>query len=74
MVDTRSDRQCLLGFAEGYMAPLARKDPSRLPLAQDVRFTENDVVLPIGEGVWRSIGRVYPDAMRAADVQTSNVS
>jgi hypothetical protein len=74
VVDTRCDRQCLIGFADGYMAALARRDPSPLALANDLRFTENNVVLPIGEGVWRSIGKVYPDAMRAADVQTGNVS
>ncbi len=74
VVDARCDRQCLFGFADGYMEALARKDPSRLPLAPDVRFTENDVVLPIGDGVWHSIGKVYPDAMRAADVQSGNVS
>jgi hypothetical protein len=74
VVDTRCDRQCLIGVADGYMAALARKDPSPLPVSPDLRFTENNVVLPIGEGVWRSIGKVYPDAMRAADVQTGNVS
>jgi hypothetical protein len=74
VADTRCDRQCLIGFADGYMAALARKDSSSLPLAGDARFTENNVVLPIGQGVWRSIGKVYPDAMRAADIQTGNVS
>ncbi|MET0291794.1 MAG: hypothetical protein ABW136_05460 [Steroidobacteraceae bacterium] len=74
VVDTRCDRTCLLGFADGYMEALARKDPSRLAVATDVRFTENNVVLPLGEGVWRSIGKVSPDAMRAADVQSGNVS
>ena len=74
VLDMRCDRQCLIGFADGYMAALERKDPSALPLAADVRFTENDVVLPIGDGAWRSIGKVYPDAMRAADAVTGNVS
>ncbi|MEP7312084.1 MAG: hypothetical protein ABI859_05855 [Pseudomonadota bacterium] len=74
VVDTRCDRQCLLGFADGYMSALARKDPSMLPLAGDVRFTENNVVLQIGDGAWNSVGKVYPDAMRAADVQSGNVS
>jgi hypothetical protein len=74
VVDMRCDRQCLLGFADGYMSALARKDPSPLPLARDVRFTENNVVLQIGDGVWNSIGKVYPEAMRAADVESGNVS
>ncbi len=74
VIDSSCDRQCLVGFADGYMAALGRKDPSPLPVAPDVRFTENNVVMQLGDGIWNSIGKVHPDAMRAADVATGNVA
>ena len=30
-------------------------DPSAVPLARNVRFTENGQVLPVGEGLWKSM-------------------
>jgi hypothetical protein len=74
VIDASCNRECLLGFADRYVAALARKDPSSLPFASDLRFTENNVLLPMGDGVWNSVSKVYPNAMRAADVQTGNVS
>src|SRR5271170_1770946 len=38
---SRCDRQCLNGFVDQYLAALVAHDPSRLPLAKDVVFTEN---------------------------------
>ncbi len=29
-------------------------DPERLPLSQDVRYTENDQPLEIGDGFWKT--------------------
>jgi hypothetical protein len=47
------DYACLTGFTHRYMDALVHKDPSRIPLAPDVRFTENDVQMPLGEeGIW----------------------
>ena len=42
------DRNCLIGFLDSYMDALAHKDPGRARLASHVRFTENDVELPVG--------------------------
>ena len=55
---------------DGYLAALAAKDPSAAPVAANVVFTENNVVLPLGEGLWRTIDKVRPGEMRAADPQT----
>lgn len=47
------DRPCLTGFADQYLAALARRDPSSLPLAKSLTYTENGAVLPIGSGLWK---------------------
>ena len=69
------DRACLEGFATSYVAALAAKDPSRAPFADDIRFTENSVEMPLGEGLWGSVSAADPaDGMMPADVETGNVA
>ncbi len=69
------DRACLEGFALSYVEALNAKDPSRAPFAEDVRFTENSVEMPIGEGLWGSVSAADPaDGMMPADVVTGNVA
>ncbi len=66
------DHECLVGFTNRYMDALLHKDPSRIPLARDVKFTENDVLMPIGEGIWATISSVAKTSLTAADTQTGN--
>jgi hypothetical protein len=46
------DRACLEDLASQYLAALVAHDPKRLPLAKDVKYTENDQVMDIGDGFW----------------------
>jgi hypothetical protein len=48
------DRGCLLDIADTYLAALVAHDPQAAPLADSVRFTENTVLLDVGEGLWQS--------------------
>jgi hypothetical protein len=48
------DRACLTGLVTEYLDALVAGDPSSLPVAQDVRFTEDQVERQIGEGLWTS--------------------
>src|SRR5580693_9108540 len=69
------DNACLIEFTHRYMDALVHKDVSRIPLAPDVRFTENDVQMPIGEeGIWGTISAVSPNAMTVADSRTANAA
>ncbi len=36
------------------MAAVAAHDPSKLPTAANVRYTENNVEMPLGEGLWQT--------------------
>jgi hypothetical protein len=50
------DRACLQGFVDSYLDALAKHDPSKLPLASTVKFTENGKALKLGEGFWKTAG------------------
>src|ERR1700744_277243 len=49
------DRECLLGLVDSYMTALLAHDPERLPWAEHSVFTENNVRLRIGDGLWGTI-------------------
>lgn len=52
------DRACLQDMITKYLAALAAHDPARLPLAANVRFTEDSRELKPGEGLWRTVVRM----------------
>ncbi len=67
------DRVCLNGFVDQYMAAVAAHDPSKLAHSANVRYTENNVEMPLGEGLWQTSDgwgdyKVYVD-----DPQTGQV-
>jgi hypothetical protein len=68
------DRACLYGFVDQYLAALVAKDPSRLPWAAHVKFTENNVELPVGYGLWGTISNLGAEDLRAADTENGQVA
>jgi hypothetical protein len=67
------DRQCLYGFVDRYLQALVAKDPSRLPWAKSVQFSENNVQLTVGDGLWGTISGMGPEDVRAADPSKGQV-
>src|SRR6202167_5598127 len=51
-IATDCNRACLQGLATQYLAALVAHNPKSLPLAEDVRYTENDQVMDVGDGFW----------------------
>ena len=49
------DRACLTGMITQYVDALVEHDPSKLPLADNVRFTEDSKALKLGEGLWQTV-------------------
>lgn len=45
-------RDCLLELADRYLSALAAREAGGLPLARDVRYTENGQVLELTDGLW----------------------
>lgn len=68
-------REALYALAESYLAALEAKDPSRLPWTEHVVFTENNVQLLVGDGLWNTVSarrRTYD--LKAADPETGQVA
>ena len=68
------DRSCLIGFLHSYLDALVHKDPGRAEFGRSARFTENDVEMPLGDGLWHSISAVAPTGLELADTQTGNAA
>ncbi len=50
------DGACLKGFVDAYFDALVHRDPSKLPVAADFKYTENGRVLDLGDGFWLTAG------------------
>jgi len=48
------DRACLNEIADQYLASIVSHDPSRAPVARDVKFSENGQMLKVGDGLWQT--------------------
>jgi len=73
-LDTAATREELYAAADAYLAALAAKDPSALAWAEQVVFTENNVQLAIGDGLWNTVTAVRGDYdLKSADTQTGQV-
>lgn len=46
------DRACLESHVDAYLSALVAHEPARLPLAEDVRFTENGQALGLDQALW----------------------
>jgi hypothetical protein len=49
------DRSTLENFINQYLEALTKNDPSGLPLANNVKFVENNQELKIGDGTWKTV-------------------
>jgi len=52
------DRACLQGHITEFLYALVEKDPQSLPVATDVRITENSEEAELGQGLWRTATRL----------------
>ena len=49
------NRACLEDLVNQYLAALTAHDPKRLPLSADAIYSENDQVMDIGDGFWKTV-------------------
>jgi len=67
-------REDLYATLDTFMAALRSRDPSRVGWSAEVRFTENNVALLIGDGLWQTITGQGDYDLRFADVLTGQVA
>ena len=67
------DRACLEGFIDQYLDALVAHNAFGLPLAQKVKFSENDQLLDLGDGLWNVTTDVGTYKLYVSDPQTGQV-
>ncbi len=67
------DRACLTRHADAYFTALAARDPSRLPLAKDVKYTETGIVKRLGEGLWKTAEGLPRYRLNLYDPETGGI-
>lgn len=67
------DDACLVDIASQYMRAVVQQDPSQLPWADAVRFSENNVGMMIGDGFWGAGPGVRAEGFMVPDASTGNV-
>lgn len=67
-------RSCLEGWIDRYFDAVIDNAPGRVPLADDVRFTENGQRLRIGDGLWHSMQDVGSYRLVVSDVPAGVVA
>jgi hypothetical protein len=64
------DRGCLRGFITQYLKAVVAHKPAGLPLADNVRFTEDTVEMKLGESpLWRNASRLRPYRLDILDTR-----
>jgi len=68
------DRACLAGVMTAYLDSLVAHDPSKAPLAANARFTEDAKELRVGDGLWKTAGKLRPFRTDFLDVATGTAA
>lgn len=68
------DRDCLRGFLTTYLDALVAHNPAALPLAKNVRFTEDSAQIHLGEGLWKTAWRIRPYRQDVLDTRASTAA
>jgi hypothetical protein len=64
----KCDRACLGDIMTRYLDAMVAHDPSSLPVAANVKFTEDSVPMKLGEGVWKTVAKLRPYRLDFIDV------
>lgn len=70
---TMCDKACLEDLAVKYEQAYAAHNPKMLPLADHVRYTENNVEMPFPDGTWDTVTKVVGPTQVLSDPKTGNV-
>jgi hypothetical protein len=65
------DRPCLRGFATTYLNALVAHNPSALPVAASVKFTEDNLQKKLGEGLWQTASKLRTFRQDILDLKQS---
>jgi len=66
------DIKCLRNITDVYLEALVKHDASRIPLAKNVKFTENGQPLTLTQGLWQGASSIGAYREYFADASTGN--
>ena len=66
-------KECLGQFAERFLDALVNRQPSRVPLAPNVRYTENGVELAIGDALWATADALGENKLIFTDPESGGI-
>lgn len=67
------DRECLFAITDRFLEGMVKHDPVSIPWAREVKFSENNVPLTIGDGIWGTITGMGDYKLYVADESTGQV-
>jgi hypothetical protein len=67
------DRACLYGVLDGYLDALRAQDSGKVPWSPRARYVENNVLLPLDDGLWGTLSALGDYDLRFADEKTGEV-
>lgn len=67
------DYACLTGMMDRYLKALAAHDPSQIPVAAHLKFTENTIPLKLGDALWGTMSGMGTYKLYFADPQDGQV-
>jgi hypothetical protein len=67
------DYTCLTGMMDRYLKALAAHDPSQVPVATHVKFTENTIPLKLGDALWGTMSGMGTYKLYFADPHDGQV-
>lgn len=73
-LERHCDRACLYRSLDGFLEALRQRDPWRTTWSKDALFTENNVAMPLGEGIWGTLTGLESYDLRLADPATGQVA
>lgn len=73
-IDITAEHARLTAFADRFTRALAAREPRQLPVAPDVRVTENCQPIALGTGIWRTCLVVRPGGHHFVDVERGQVA
>ncbi|WP_404714092.1 hypothetical protein [Sphingomonas sp. MMS24-J13] len=68
------DRSCLEGFMTAYLGAIVAHDPARIHAVPNVKYTENQALVPIGEGLWKSLRAIGTYRILASDIRNQQIA
>jgi hypothetical protein len=70
----KCDQVCLRHYSQIYIEALAKNNPKSLPIAGNLKFTENGKELKLGEGLWQSAKSIGAYRFFVEDPNSSQAS